>query len=76
MCHKENLANIFVSYLGLVIIVTIGLMCLHSNALAAESVLDKIKERGELRVAGVIYRPFIYPKATGEYTGIDVEVMK
>lgn len=43
---------------------------------AAQSVLDEIKQRGELRVAGVLYRPLISPRPNGEYVGLDVEVMK
>jgi ABC-type amino acid transport substrate-binding protein len=43
---------------------------------AADSVLDQIKQRGELRVAGVLYRPLIAPRPNGEYVGIDVEVLK
>jgi ABC-type amino acid transport substrate-binding protein len=43
---------------------------------SAQSVLDEIKQRGELRVAGVLYRPFIAPRPNGEYVGIDVEIMK
>jgi ABC-type amino acid transport substrate-binding protein len=43
---------------------------------AAQSVLDEIKQRGELRVAGVLYRPLISPRPNGQYVGIDVEVMK
>jgi len=43
---------------------------------AAQSVLDDIKQRGELRVAGVLYRPLISPRPSGEYVGVDVEVMK
>lgn len=42
----------------------------------AQSVLDSIKQRGELRVAGVLYRPLISPRPSGEYVGADVEVMK
>jgi polar amino acid transport system substrate-binding protein len=42
----------------------------------AQSVVDEIKQRGELRVAGVLYRPLISPRPNGEYVGIDVEVMK
>ena len=40
------------------------------------SALDEIKQRGELRVAGVLYRPLISPRPSGEYVGIDVEIMK
>jgi polar amino acid transport system substrate-binding protein len=43
---------------------------------AAQGVLDDIKQRGELRVAGVLYRPLISPRPSGEYVGLDVEVMK
>ena len=43
---------------------------------AAQSALDDIKQRGELRVAGVLYRPLISPRPNGEYVGLDVEVMK
>ena len=42
----------------------------------AQSVLDGIKQRGELRVAGVLYRPLISPRPNGQYVGADVEVMK
>ncbi len=42
----------------------------------AQSTLDEIKQRGELRVAGVLYRPLISPRPNGEYVGIDVELMK
>ena len=47
-----------------------------SAPVAAQSVLDDIKQRGELRVAGVLYRPLISPRPNGQYVGIDVEVMK
>lgn len=43
---------------------------------SAQSVLDEIKQRGELRVAGVLYRPLISRRPNGEYVGMDVEVMK
>jgi ABC-type amino acid transport substrate-binding protein len=42
----------------------------------AQSVLDDIKQRGELRVAGVTYRPLIARRPNGDYTGMDVEVLK
>lgn len=44
-------------------------------AFAQDSVLDEIKKRGELRVAGVTYRPFIARRPNGQYVGIDVDVM-
>jgi len=42
----------------------------------AQGVLDEIKQRGELRVAGVLYRPFISRRPNGDHVGIDVEVMR
>lgn len=42
----------------------------------AQSTLDEIRQRGELRVAGVLYRPFISRRPNGEHVGIDVEVMR
>lgn len=47
-----------------------------SVSASAQSVLDEIKQRGELRVAGVLYRPLISPRPNGQYVGIDVEIMK
>ena len=42
----------------------------------AQSTIDEVKQRGELRIAGVLYRPLISPRPSGEYVGIDVEIMK
>jgi ABC-type amino acid transport substrate-binding protein len=42
----------------------------------AQSTIDEVKQRGELRIAGVLYRPLISPRPSGEYVGIDVEMMK
>ena len=42
----------------------------------AQSTIDEVKQRGELRIAGVLYRPLISPRPSGEYVGIDVELMK
>jgi len=44
-------------------------------AAAQDSVLDEIKDRGTLRVAGVVYRPLIMRRPSGEYYGADVEFM-
>lgn len=57
-------------------VVAVGLLAVHHPAGAQSSVLDEIKQRGELRVAGVLYRPLISPRPNGEYVGMDVEVMK
>lgn len=43
---------------------------------AAQSVLDEVKERGTLRVAGVVYRPLQMRKPSGEYYGADPELLQ
>ncbi len=63
----------------LVILATVAallVVALPSAPATAQSALDEIKQRGELRVAGVLYRPLISPRPSGEYVGLDVEVMK
>jgi len=50
--------------------------CAFPLVAQAQSTLDEIKQRGELRIAGVLYRPLISPRPSGEYVGIDVEMMK
>src|SRR4030095_8980891 len=47
-----------------------------ATAAQAQSTIDEIKQRGELRIAGVLYRPLISPRPSGEYVGLDGEVMK
>ena len=42
----------------------------------ADSVLDEVKERGTLRVAGVVYRPLQMRKPSGEYYGADPELLQ
>ena len=42
---------------------------------AADSLLDEVKERGTLRVAGLVYRPLIMRRPTGEYYGADPELL-
>lgn len=42
---------------------------------SAESVLDTVKERGVLRVAGVVFRPLQMRKPSGEYYGADPELL-
>ncbi|MCC6469425.1 MAG: transporter substrate-binding domain-containing protein [Alphaproteobacteria bacterium] len=51
-------------------------LCSMATPSSAQSVLDEIKQRGELRVAGVLYRPLISRRPNGDYVGMDVEVMK
>ena len=57
-------------------VVTVVALALAPAPAVAQSALDEIKQRGELRVAGVLYRPLISPRPSGEYVGLDVEVMK
>jgi ABC-type amino acid transport substrate-binding protein len=42
----------------------------------AQSVLDEVKSRGTLRVAGLTYRPLIMRKPSGEYYGADPEILE
>ena len=42
----------------------------------ADSVLDEVKARGVLRVAGVVYRPLQMRKPSGEYYGADPELLQ
>jgi ABC-type amino acid transport substrate-binding protein len=61
---------------GGVIALAIGALAgASSPAAAQDSVLDEIKARGSLRVAGVVYRPLIMRRPSGEYYGADVEFM-
>lgn len=46
-----------------------------SVANAADGSLTKIKDAGTLRVAGVVYRPLILRRPSGEYEGIDIDVL-
>ena len=41
----------------------------------ADSLLDEVKKRGTLRVAGVVYRPLIMRKPSGEYYGADPDIL-
>ncbi|MDA0703468.1 MAG: ABC transporter substrate-binding protein [Proteobacteria bacterium] len=47
-----------------------------THAASAESVLDEVKERGVLRVAGVVFRPLQMRKPSGEYYGADPELLQ
>ena len=42
---------------------------------AGDSLLDEVKERGTLRVAGLVYRPLIMRRPTGEYYGADPDIL-
>src|SRR4051794_5228148 len=57
------------------LLVALALQVVPTGA-KAQSTIDEIKQRGELRIAGVLYRPLISPRPNGEYVGIDVEIMK
>ena len=47
------------------VVVTAVLTAAAPAPVVAQSVLDEIKQRGELRVAGVLYRPLISPRPNG-----------
>ena len=61
---------------SMILAATLALLFAPSAFAQDSSTLDEIKQRGELRVAGVLYRPLISPRPSGEYVGIDVEIMK
>jgi polar amino acid transport system substrate-binding protein len=61
---------------SMILAATLALLFAPSAFAQDSSTLDEIKQRGELRVAGVLYRPLISPRPSGEYIGIDVEIMK
>lgn len=42
---------------------------------ADDPFLEQIKKRGVLRVAGVTYNPSIYKRPSGEWLGIDVDIL-
>lgn len=45
-----------------------------SQAFAGER-LDQIKQRGTLRVAGVVYEPLMVRKADGSFVGLDIDLL-
>lgn len=47
----------------------------QTPAPAAAGTLEEIKQSGNLRVAGVIFRPLILRRPSGEYEGIDIEIL-
>lgn len=51
-------------------------LAVGSTPAQAQSVLDEVKARGTLRVAGVVYRPLQMRKPSGEYYGADPELLQ
>lgn len=47
-----------------------------TQSASAQSVLDEVKARGTLRVAGVVYRPLQMREPSGEYYGADPELLQ
>jgi ABC-type amino acid transport substrate-binding protein len=61
---------------GILALFVAGLALLVGQPVSAgDSLLDEVKERGTLRVAGVVYRPLIMRRPTGEYYGADPEIL-
>jgi polar amino acid transport system substrate-binding protein len=60
---------------GVIMLAAAGMLGESRSAVAQDSVLDEIKARGSLRVAGVVYRPLIMRRPSGEHYGADVEFM-
>ena len=56
--------------------VVVAFAALPPPVASAQSVLDEIRQRGDLRVAGVLYRPLISRRPNGDYVGMDVEIMR
>lgn len=56
-----------------------GAVCVAAMALpplpASADALAEIKERGTLRVAGLVYRPFIFRTPGGEYGGAERDIL-
>ena len=61
---------------GVLALFVAGLALLVGQPVSAgDSLLDEVKERGTLRVAGLVYRPLIMRRPTGEYYGADPEIL-
>ncbi len=59
-------------------VIALGLLLSGAPSVAVaddDSVLDQVKERGTLRVAGLVYRPLIMRKPSGEYYGADPDIL-
>ncbi len=64
-------------FLGLGIVAALAAtVALGSAPAQAQSVLDEVKARGTLRVAGVVYRPLQMRKPSGEYYGADPDLLQ
>jgi ABC-type amino acid transport substrate-binding protein len=64
-------------FLGLSLVTALAAtLTLGSAPTQAQSVLDEVKARGSLRVAGVVYRPLQMRKPSGEYYGADPDLLQ
>ena len=63
--------------LSTICLILVGIMFWSvPEKIQADSILDEVKNRGKLRVAGVVYRPLQMRKPSGEYYGADPDLLK
>ena len=78
---KEQFSKLIVQLctlrLGTISLILVGIMFWSvPEKIQAGSILDEVKNRGKLRVAGVVYRPLQMRKPSGEYYGADPDLLK
>ena len=78
---KEQFSKLIVQLctlrLSTISLILVGIMFWSvPEKIQAGSILDEVKNRGKLRVAGVVYRPLQMRKPSGEYYGADPELLK
>ena len=78
---KEQFSKLIVQLctlrLSTICLILVGIMFWSvPEKIQAGSILDEVKNRGKLRVAGVVYRPLQMRKPSGEYYGADPDLLK
>ena len=78
---KEQFSKLIVQLctlrLSTISLILVGIMFWSvPEKIQAGSILDEVKNRGKLRVAGVVYRPLQMRKPSGEYYGADPDLLK
>ena len=78
---KEQFSKLIVQLctlrLSTIFLILVGIMFWSvPEKIQAGSILDEVKNRGKLRVAGVVYRPLQMRKPSGEYYGADPDLLK
>ena len=78
---KEQFSKLIVQLctlrLSTICLILVGIMFWSvPEKIQADSILDEVKNRGKLRVAGVVYRPLQMRKPSGEYYGADPDLLK